>query len=165
LGCLYLLQDTGYIQLVLGTLVQKANTLVRWGLQIQNFLQSSVQSKNQFQDQLPPLHSEANLFSIEPEQELWEVPVVENTSEVLDARVLAVAMTGMKKMMNLIDGAFFTPEIFSLGTAQFFSRCPFARLPFEQTRPFAQTYDPSPKGTHGEFQGHLQAYIQLLRDN
>ena len=132
-----------------------------WGIQIQNFLQWNVQWRNQFPDQLPPLHSEAGLFLIEPEEEPW----VKNTSEVLDARVLVVAMNDVTQRMNLTDGAFFTPEIFSLDTIQFFSRCPFAHLPFEQTRPFAQTYDPIPKGTHGEFLRHLQAYTQLLRDN
>jgi hypothetical protein len=96
-----------YIQLALGmnTWVQEVNTLVLWGIQLQNFLQSSVQWRSQFPDQLLPLHSEADLFSIEPEQELW----VENTSEVLDARVLVVAKNDVTQTMNLTDGAFFTP--------------------------------------------------------
>lgn len=165
--CLCLIQGTVYIRLVL-EMTALVNMSVRSVLQIQNFLQSSAQWKSQFPDQPPPLHFEATLSSIEPELGEKEAPVVENTAVVPDAKAWVEATSDTKATRtrtSLTDGAFFTPEIFSLREPSVFSRCPFVHPTFVQTMRFAHLSVENPTETHEEFPKHLQVLPRLVHNN
>lgn len=137
---------------------------VRSVLQIQNFLQLSAQLKSQFPDQPPPLHFEATLSLIEPEQ---EAPVVENTAVVPDARawVEARSDTMGTRRTSLTDGAFFTAEIFSLREPSVFSRRLFVHPTFVQIMRFAHLSVENPTETREEFPRHLQVLPRLVHNN